>query len=156
MYVHENMYVHIHVMRRFLYVYIHSCIYIIDVCIYTFMYVYYYVHIHETRRECMYTCTRKYSCTYMYVHTCMFSCTHIHIERISMYVHENIHVRIYMWKYACENIRARWRRLIGSPKLQIIFHKRATRYRSLLRKMTYINKGSYESSPPCMRIYMWE
>ena len=47
----------------------------------------------------------------------------------------------------------RWRRLIGSPKLQIIFHKRATKYRSLLRKMTYKDKGSYESSPPC-NIYM--
>ena len=44
-----------------------------------------------------------------------------------------------------------WRRLIGSPKLQIIFHKRATKYRSLLRKMTYKDKGSYESSPPCIR-----
>ena len=42
-----------------------------------------------------------------------------------------------------------WRRLIGSPKLQIIFHKRATKYRSLLRKMTYKDNGSYESSPPC-------
>jgi len=42
-----------------------------------------------------------------------------------------------------------WRRLIGSPKLQIIFHKRATRYRALLRKMTCRDKGSYESSPPC-------
>jgi len=42
-----------------------------------------------------------------------------------------------------------WQRLIGSPKLQIIFHKRATKYRSLLRKMTYKDKGSYESSPPC-------
>ena len=42
-----------------------------------------------------------------------------------------------------------WRRLIGSPKLQIIFHKRATKYRSLLRKMTHKDKGSYESSPPC-------
>jgi len=42
-----------------------------------------------------------------------------------------------------------WRRLIGSPKLQIIFHKRATKYRSLLREMTYNDKGSYESSPPC-------
>jgi len=39
--------------------------------------------------------------------------------------------------------------LIGSPKLQIIFHKRATKYRSLLRKMTYKDMGSYESSPPC-------
>ena len=36
------------------------------------------------------------------------------------------------------------------PKLQIIFHKRATKYRSLSRKMTYKDKGSYESSPPCM------
>jgi len=47
-----------------------------------------------------------------------------------------------------------WRRLIGSPKLQIIFHKRATTYRSLLQKMTYKDKGSYESLPPCtyMRI----
>ena len=42
-----------------------------------------------------------------------------------------------------------WQRLIGSPKLQIIFHKRATKYRSLLPKMTYKDKGSYESSPPC-------
>jgi len=42
-----------------------------------------------------------------------------------------------------------WRRLIGSPKLQIIFHKRATKYRALLRKMTYKDKGSYGSLPPC-------
>jgi len=33
-----------------------------------------------------------------------------------------------------------WRKLIGSPKLQIIFHKIATKYRSLLRKMTYKDK----------------
>ena len=44
----------------------------------------------------------------------------------------------------------RWRRLIGFPKLQIIFHKRATKYMSLLRKMTYKDKGSYESLPLCI------
>ena len=49
----------------------------------------------------------------------------------------------------CQWIDTGWRRLIGSPKLQIIFHKRATKYRALLRKMTYKDKGSYESSPPC-------
>jgi len=38
-----------------------------------------------------------------------------------------------------------WRRLIGSPKLQIIFLIRAIKYTSLLRKMTYKDKGSYES-----------
>ena len=42
-----------------------------------------------------------------------------------------------------------WRRLIRSPKLQIISHKTATKCRPLLRKMTYKDKGSYESSPPC-------
>ena len=48
------------------------------------------------------------------------------------------------------NINTGWRRLIGSLKLPIIFHKRATKYRSLLRRMTCKDKGSYESSPPCM------
>jgi len=43
-----------------------------------------------------------------------------------------------------------WRRLIGSPKLQMIFHNRATKYRALLLKMTYKEKGPYESSPPCI------
>jgi len=43
-----------------------------------------------------------------------------------------------------------WRRLTGSLELQIIFHKRATKYKSLLRKMTHKDKGSYESSPPCI------
>ena len=53
--------------------------------------------------------------------------------------------------------RTGWRRLIGSPNLQIIFHKRVTKYRSLLRKMTFKDKGSYESSPPCTnrRAYLY-
>ena len=42
-----------------------------------------------------------------------------------------------------------WRRLVGSPKLQIIFHKRPTKYSSLLQKMTYKDKGCHESLPPC-------
>ena len=39
-----------------------------------------------------------------------------------------------------------------APKLQIIFHKRATKYRSLLQKMTHKDKGSYESSPAVQHI----
>ena len=48
-----------------------------------------------------------------------------------------------------------WRRLIGCLKLQIIFHKRATSHRALLRKMTYKDKACYASSPPsiCIRTY---
>jgi len=43
-----------------------------------------------------------------------------------------------------------WRRLIGCRKLQVIFCKRATNYRALLRKMPYENKASYDSTPPCI------
>jgi len=63
--------------------------------------------------------------------------------------------KLYVY-YQCRHFLGRraikrtgWRRLIGSPKLHIIFHKRATKYRSLLQKMTHKDKGSYESSPPC-------
>jgi len=55
-----------------------------------------------------------------------------------------------LWVNSYKDIKCTgWRRLIGSPKLQVIFHKRATKYRSLLRKMIYKDKGSYESSSPC-------
>jgi len=43
------------------------------------------------------------------------------------------------------------RRLVGCLELQVVFRKRATNYRALLRKMTYEDKVSYESAPPCMR-----
>jgi len=42
-----------------------------------------------------------------------------------------------------------WRRLIGCLKLQVIFRTRATNSTALLRKMTYDNKASYDSTPPC-------
>ena len=40
-----------------------------------------------------------------------------------------------------------WRRLIGCLQLQVISRKRATTYRALLRKMTYEDKASYDSTP---------
>jgi len=46
-----------------------------------------------------------------------------------------------------------WRRCIGCLKLQISFYKSATNFRALLRKMTYKDKVSYVSTPPCTRIY---
>jgi len=42
-----------------------------------------------------------------------------------------------------------WRRPIGCLELQVICRKRATNYRALWRKMTYQDKASYGSSPPC-------
>jgi len=41
------------------------------------------------------------------------------------------------------------RRCVGCLKSQVPFHKRATNYRALLRKMTCENKAFYESLPPC-------
>ena len=43
-----------------------------------------------------------------------------------------------------------WRRLLGCLELKVIFRKRATNYRALLRKTTYQDKASYRSSPPCI------
>ena len=40
-----------------------------------------------------------------------------------------------------------WRRPLGCLKLQVIFRKRATDNRALLRKMTYKDKASYDSTP---------
>jgi len=42
-----------------------------------------------------------------------------------------------------------WQRLTRCLKLQVILHKRATNYRALLQKMTYEDKASYDSTPPC-------
>jgi len=43
----------------------------------------------------------------------------------------------------------RRQRPIACLKLQVIFHKRDTNYRAFLQKMTYKDKASYLSSPPC-------
>ena len=42
-----------------------------------------------------------------------------------------------------------WRRPIGCFKLQVISGKSATNYRALLREMTYQDKATYGSLPPC-------
>ena len=62
--------------------------------------------------------------------------------------------RSYMghYKRSCAHIHA-VSQTLRLTKLQIIFHKRATKYRSLLRKMTYKDKGSNESSPHCTHIF---
>ena len=45
--------------------------------------------------------------------------------------------------------RKGWRRLRGCLKLQVIFRERATNYRALWRKVTYEDKASCDSTPPC-------
>ena len=45
-----------------------------------------------------------------------------------------------------------WPRLIACLELHVVFCNRATNYRALLRKMTYEDKASVDSTPPCRRV----
>ena len=75
----------------------------------------------------------------------------MHLQRISKDVKEGVNM---YWVSAHRMHDTGWRRPIGCLKLQVIPRKRATNqratnYRALLRKMTYKDKASYASSPPC-------
>jgi len=103
------------------------------------------IHAHQIDGKCSSTYSNMCTYTYVLLHIQICACMYIH-EYIEICT--DIHADVYI-RTSCTG----WRRLIGSPKLQIIFHKRATKYMSLLRKMTYTDKGSYESSPPCIRSF---
>ena len=61
-----------------------------------------------------------------------------------------VYVCVRMGVCMCRSWVTGWQRPIGCLKLQVIFRKRATDYRALLRKMTCKHKASYGSSPPCI------
>jgi len=73
--------------------------------------------------------------------------------RIHMWHDSSVNVLTHIWRRLSQQLRQHdstgWRRPIGCLNLQVIFRKRATNYRALLRKMTYKDKTSYASSPPC-------
>ena len=73
------------------------------------------------------------------------SCHVLHdsFTRVTWLLPHGWHVSSHMYNAT----RTGRRRLIGSLKLQVIFRKRATKYRALLRKMTYEYKASYDSTP---------
>jgi len=50
------------------------------------------------------------------------------------------------------SVYTEWRKVIGCLKSQVIFRTRASNYRALLRKMTYQDKASYDSMPPCSQL----
>jgi len=67
------------------------------------------------------------------------------------YIYIGWRIYVYIFSISRESwLCTGWRRLIVCLKLQIIFCKRATNYRALLRKMTYKDKPSYASSPLCI------
>ena len=73
----------------------------------------------------------------------------------------NRHVNTYLFAHSyfdTHSTIAKSQRQVGEDsldalKLQVIFCKRATNYRALLRKMTCEDKASYESTPPCTNVW---
>ena len=83
-------------------------------------------------------------CTHIGIYVCTYvKCMCVHMCKVCVYICE-MYTHTYM--HMCTGCR----RLIGCLELQIIFCKRATNYRVLLRKMTYKDKPSYASLPPCI------
>jgi len=67
---------------------------------------------------------------------------------------ETLHCHV-VWFMCVVQEDTGWRRLIGCLKLQVIFRKRATNYRALLRKMTCEDKAPYASTPSCTQIHTY-
>ena len=117
----------------------------VSICLYACMYACIYVCVFVYLYVCMYVCS--YGCVFVCMFVCMHVCMHVRIH-VCMCIYTYIFMRIYMCalsKYICTG----WWRPIGCLKLQVIFRKRATNYRALLREMIYEDKASYVSSPPC-------
>jgi len=120
-----------------------------------------HMYIHEYLAHRLWSVAHVHTQTLLYTrqtHTHTQTCIHIKMDVSHIYLYMYIHIyvctslrfirpfwRICMSIYVCIRIHTYtgWRRLIGSHKLQIIFHKRATIYGSLLQKMTYKDKRSY-------------
>jgi len=126
-------------------------------CMYTYRQIYEQntwtnmTHMCTYKRKFIRTYVYIYVLQYMYVCTCKhytYECIHTQCAYIHMYMHAHTYKHTYtqtnmhtniptcIQTYIHTYINTGWRRLIGSSKLQIISHKRATKYRSLLWKMT--------------------
>ena len=92
-----------------------------------------HTHTPYDRRACP---SRTQTDTHARTHTSTHTHAHTHTHT---HAHTYTHARTHTYKHPADAIRKSgfdrtgWRRLIGSPNLQIIFLKRATKYRSLLQ-----------------------
>jgi len=130
-----------------------------------------HTHTHTRRCTHTHTCTLIYTYTYIYiyirthVHIYIHTYTSSHVTAAAgrSWTHNSLHqqnrrrgsfrqgpgTQQVTCNYICMrkkqlicNMHTGWPRLIGCLKLQIIFCKRATDYKALLRKMTYKDKAS--------------
>ena len=167
------MYIHIHI-YTYIYIYLNLCIYIYW---YIYIYVYIYIYIHTYTH--IYICIYIYIYHYIYVYISTFVCIHIciYVRTCNIYISytyinknadtdtdtsidavcdtgTDIYTELERSQASTQRTTLRevytgWRRRIGCLKLQVIFCKRATNYRALVRKMTNNDMASYASSPPC-------
>ena len=91
---------------------------------------------------CMCKYTWYNECIYMNLYVCMY-------VRVDFCPWIRACMCTYTW-YCIREYDTGWRRHIGCLKLLVMFRKRATNYRALLRKLTYKDKASYDPTPPCM------
>ena len=99
------------------------------------------MHKHVCMHMCTYICPQVciYSYIYTYIYTYMHTYTYI-------YTHSYAHTLCIRLDRCCTGCQRPTTYLVG---LCLIFRKRATNYRALLRKMTCKDKASYDSTPHC-------
>jgi len=96
------------------------------VCAHTFVYTYMYKYMCLPNRCIQNVC--MYVCMFMCMHACMYVC---------------MYVCVYVAK------------MHRMPQVAGLSRKCSINHRALLRKVTYKDKASYASSPPCMYVCMY-
>jgi len=139
-----NTYISKYVLTR-IYICIYTYVFYLYVYVYTYTYTYTCIYLYTLPANVPSQCIHTYIYTYTKIYMRAYTCTYIHIYT-HIYVHMCIHMHLHIHVYICI---IRWRRPIGCLKLRVIFRKRATNYRALLRKITYNDQASYGSLPPC-------
>jgi len=108
-----------------------------------------YIYIHK-HGESPHVISFIHICIYIYMYVFMYIYTYIYMNmrnRLKLYrLHIFVVTHCICW---FTHICTQWRRPIRCLISWIAFLKLATNYRALLRKMTYKDKASSESSPPC-------
>jgi len=92
------------------------------------VYIYIYINIYKYIRNYVYVCVCERDIyVYMYI-----------------YIYIYTYIDVVMRCVTCTG----WRRFIGCLKLHVAFHKKTTKYKALLWKLSYREKTSYAFSPP--------